>query len=294
MIIYYKYVYILYFRKVCCVMQFNVGDIVYLKSSSDSNESHLQGYKKVLTDKGETYFKPQDAIAHSSRTGFHKIKSTKITKPSTYGDLEELELEVEYVASENWINKMRPDWFFVKLIKMGFSVISRDIACVRLDENCDPIKKYERSWFAISPERGVYITMTEYDQKMNNPWFHFMLLPADKGHVVDNYFASYIYKALPYEIYNLPSPFIFEFLENLKMINVDQDYSKGSFHSPYMRSWIYAKANGTDGFEKADEKAMNEYNRLNRKFFLNLSEKNKEFLWKYTDIGTFFKKNSKR
>ena len=232
-------------------------------------------------------------------SGFYKVKGISNLLEDEFENVERMDLELEKIAPLDWIGKQNPEEFFIRLMKMGFTVVSREIPCSRFNEQMKPVKKQEWAHLAVSPERGCVIHAVEYEGTLNGCNFSFTYPTYetwDKILSISCMSSSSLFEFTVHDV----APNFFDVLDGIRMMR-DEDISSRRrskrlfFILPFVDDffeqvvdgkWVDVSMHHTEEVERLWTKYYN----LNRKYIRKLPESTRNFLMDYTDIGRYFSK----
>lgn len=264
----------------------NVGDIFIINHDQFSDNVSIYGSRKI-----PDHIVPirQVGFGRVSESGFYKVTSILNSRfhDKFFKEEEEFDVGLEKVAPIDWHDGVDPERFFISLMKMGFTVVSRDIQCLRYDEDFNRIQKMERAWLAVSPERGCIVSTIEYEGKFNSCKFTFVSVAGETSRKILRISDPSSYSLSDYMTVVNVGPNILDVLKDIKISDEKPSkYDKFIFTFPFSQYLLKDK----EGNEVRTDRAWENYYRKNRKYFLSLPEKIRNFLFEYTDVGKYFSK----
>ena len=286
------------------VLPIKVGDVFAIAKNFASNRIEIYG-TRYENDKNHSYRIRQTGHTFLKDTdvdGFYKVTNISNVKFDEWDLTENFDIDLELVSPYNWHNTVDPEKFFIDLIKMGFTVISKDThVCKSRYDAEDNIVKYdlkqERGWLAVSPERGCIISTIEYNKKFDGCYFQFVYPTEETRQKISRISYPISFSSnLEFTVYHV-GPMILDVLKDIKIsedIPIAEHISdKPLFTFPftsYIQQSFDKNIHEYRNIQKEYWQVEKEYNAASRKEFLKLPEKIRDFLWKYTDVNRFFRK----
>lgn len=279
--------------------EIKIGEVYRIDMYGHYYDTYTIHGHRQKNENGWNYGIDQESIVLLEKSGFYKVNGILNSREDEFENVERMDLELEKIAPLDWIDKQNPEEFFIRLMKMGFTVVSREISCPRYDDGFKPVKKQEWARLAVSPERGCVIHAVEYDGTLNGCEFSFVYPTNETWD-----------KILPISCLSSSSQFEFtvkdvapnflDVLDGIRMMKKEDIPSHRRsdrllFILPFVNDFFKKIVNGRwddVSMQHTDEvdHLWGRYYGLNRKYIRSLPESTRSFLMDYTDIGRYFSK----